>query len=123
MSNDTSHINWQNFNPHEPDNFEHPEGKSMAVPNMTLSLKELLERFTRGQAVPQYEMIYNEGEDIDTTGMDKLDLIDLARSGAEEKQNIIEKFKKQIEDGKERAIQKTKSKSKGPEKTEEGDKK
>lgn len=55
---------------------------SKTVPNMTLSLKELLERYVRGQDVSIFEGSYDadDGDMPDVSRMDQLEKLELARS-------------------------------------------
>lgn len=65
---------------HESSDHESPEGVSKTVPNMTMPLKDLLERFTRGQAVATLNPVYNGDEDLpDFERMDPMDRLDYAR--------------------------------------------
>jgi hypothetical protein len=61
------------------ENFTQP---SKTVPNMTLSLKELLERYVRGQDVSIFEGSYDaDQEDMpDVSRMDQMERLDLARN-------------------------------------------
>lgn len=53
---------------------------SKTVPNMTLSIKELVERYIRGENVTVFEAQYTgEDELIDTTGMSEMDMLDASR--------------------------------------------
>lgn len=52
---------------------------SATIPGQTLSLKELLTRYTRGQSIETFTPVYDEGYYPDTSRMDKLDKLDLAR--------------------------------------------
>lgn len=54
------------------------EGPELVVPNQALSLREILERFTRNQALPVgREPRYDEGED-DLEKVAQMDLVDKA---------------------------------------------
>lgn len=53
---------------------------SLTVPGQTLSLKELLARYTRGQSVETFTPIYDDGYYPETDRMDKIEKIELARS-------------------------------------------
>lgn len=66
--------------------YEKTTGPSLTVPDQTLSLQELVKRYTRGQSVATLTPIYEE-EDAglpDTTGMDKMQKIDMLRNVATE---------------------------------------
>lgn len=54
---------------------------SKTIPNMTLSLKELLQRYTRGEMLPANPQMIFTGDDeiLDTRGMSEMDIIDLKR--------------------------------------------
>ncbi|AXL15352.1 hypothetical protein [Microviridae sp.] len=60
--------------------FETLTGPSKTVPNMTLPLKELLNRFTRGQSVATLSPVYNGEEELpDFEYMDTMEKLDYAR--------------------------------------------
>lgn len=53
---------------------------SLTIPGQTLSLKVLLERFTRGQHVETFTPVYDDGQfPPEIERMDKLDKLDYAR--------------------------------------------
>lgn len=58
---------------------------SKTVPDQSLSIKELVERYIRGENVKVFNGTYaEEGEELfDTTGMTEMDMLDLARETAE----------------------------------------
>jgi len=54
---------------------------SKTVPNMTLSLKELLERYVRGQDVSVFDGSYDADDDMpDISRLDQMERLDLARN-------------------------------------------
>lgn len=54
---------------------EIPQGVSMTVPDQTLSLRELIDRYTRGVPVRTHQPVYNGDEDL--PDFERLDLVDL----------------------------------------------
>lgn len=66
------------------DPFEHPKGRSEVIPNQALSLREIIERSSRGQMLREVqgnELQYGEDEDEDGIDMfapddDKFDVRD-----------------------------------------------
>lgn len=53
---------------------------SLTVPDQTLSMRQILERYYRGEAVSIYEPVYSDDEDVpDVEKMDKLEKLDLLR--------------------------------------------
>lgn len=74
-------------------------GVSLTIPDQTMSLRELVTRFARGQEVPIFEPIYNDLEEDfpDVSRMDTLERLDLARNikqaVAVERENIVAKRK------------------------------
>lgn len=62
------------YNEVDPSVFEHPQGETMTVPDQTLSLRTLVERYTRGQSVPLLGgAVFVEDDDVH---LDKMDLTD-----------------------------------------------
>lgn len=61
--------------------FEEFHLPSKTIPGMTLSLKQLLERYTKGQDVTTFTPSYNDDPDIPAgiEKMDKFEQLDLAR--------------------------------------------
>lgn len=49
-----------NFSFEEAVNFEHPTGESLTVPDMTMSLQELVSRNIRGLPIPGHQPSYND---------------------------------------------------------------
>lgn len=85
--------------------FEDCSGKSVTVPNQTLSLKTLIERFTRGQSVATFAPVFNGSDDVSRIPIERMtkqEKIELARNL---KQNIAEKQQNMIQANKQRAEQ------------------
>lgn len=53
---------------------EHPIGPSETVPDQTLSLKEILNRFVNGREIPSFQAVYSEEEFPDFSRMDLTEL-------------------------------------------------
>lgn len=67
------------------DPYEHPVGPSLTVPNMTLSLDELLKRYVRGENVTVFEPQFTDDPDLDgydrMNTMEKIEAADDIRRG------------------------------------------
>lgn len=91
---DWSHAKAGVANPKGEVNAEH----SLTVPNMTMSLEELLKRYTRGEQVSVFEPVFNGDEDFpDVENMDVLDRIDLlnqVKVGVNDLRDDIERKRK-----------------------------
>lgn len=70
---------------------------SQTVPDQSLSIKELVARYIRGEDIKIFPGIYaEEGEELfDIIGMSEMDLHDLARQTAEEIQELQDKLAKE----------------------------
>lgn len=56
-----------------------PQGKKLVVPNMSMSLQEILERFTRGESLEiGRDPVFDEEGDVDLEKMKVADLVDRA---------------------------------------------
>lgn len=78
---------------------EMPTGVSLTVPDQTLSLKDLLARYTRGQDVVSFTPIFNGDSDLpDPSRMDALERLDYARHIKNQLTQLPGKFKKHQED-------------------------
>lgn len=89
---------------------------SLTVPDLSLSMREILQRFTRGQAIPagvvREDAVYlGEQETLDFERMDKQDLIEYSKELAEEAKEARSRMKKRADDFKEEE-EKKKKKSK-----------
>lgn len=79
--------------------YETPVGVSRTVPDMSMSLRELLEKHTRGFPVPQFQGVYSDEELPD---LDRLDLTEIQEIregvalGIEDLKLDIEKQKKKF---------------------------
>lgn len=68
--------NHSNFNSLDPFNFEHPVPGSKTVPDLTLTLRTLVERYTREQYVPTHSIGAVYDEDSDGPIMDNMDALE-----------------------------------------------
>ncbi len=70
---------------------------SKCQPDQTLPLRELLTRFSRGQSVPTFDPIFDEGEDLpDVSKMSPIELTELAHEVKQEisyQRDQVEKHK------------------------------
>lgn len=74
---------------------EVPEGESMTVPDMTLTIPELLERHTRGQAIPiAGNAIYSEGELPDLRTLDLVEIQELREDLQADIQRLTEDYQR-----------------------------
>lgn len=73
-------INQHTYHKKNNRRYEQNDKPSLTVPGQTLSLKELLNRFTRGQSVETFQPVYDDGYYPETDRLDKLEKLDLARS-------------------------------------------
>lgn len=55
---------WDNYK-QSASSYEYNSGELVTVPNMAYSIKEILEKFTRGQAVPHHEGFYSDTDNFD----------------------------------------------------------
>lgn len=79
-------------------NYEKPSGPSMTVPNMTLGLVELVQRYTRGFELPIQKGTYDDSEFGDIEKMDVFDRLELARAMPHYIDGIRDQIRKNIED-------------------------
>lgn len=82
---------WLNFEPASADNFEHPVGPSQTVPDMTLSIRELIQKHTVNNliGVSIREPVYNgDGYIPDPARMDLSEKEAYADYMGEEKQRL-----------------------------------
>jgi hypothetical protein len=75
-------------------------GKSLTIPDQTLSIKQLVERHVRGQIVPIHDTFYSE--DAELGEISKMDKIERAQAAKVNKE-LINKLQKQIQDEKDEA--------------------
>jgi len=72
---------WQNFHPEIDGDPETILGKSMTVPGMTLSMREIVTRFRRGDTLPSFESYFDGDDPIpDVNRMDKIEIIEMLRA-------------------------------------------
>lgn len=109
-------LNFPHFGPNPELNTQ----KSETVPDMTMSLSELLQRHTRGQEIPTFEGTYNDDYIPD---IDRLDLTEIqemsefhqmtlneaienaAKESTETKKQLTEKKQKEDEEAAKRAAE------------------
>lgn len=71
---------WQNFHPQVDGNAETIIGTSMMVPGMTLSMREIVARFKRGDSLPAHDAHFDSDNPVpDVNRMDKLEIIQMIR--------------------------------------------
>lgn len=91
--------NWANYSQQSKGRAEHFKRPSLTVPGQTLSLKQLLDRYVKGQDVDVFTPQYSEDPDIpdNLEKMDTLEKLDLAqniRRGIKSfREQIVENFK------------------------------
>lgn len=71
---------------------------SLTVPDMTMSLRELVERFTRGQEVPYRTPMYDENEDYhELEKLDKIEKLERAKQIRKGIKDMQEELKNKLE--------------------------
>ena len=103
-----------NYNPNDSGNKEHFKKPSLTVPDMSMTITELVTRYTRGQNIKVLSPSWYESEDkipefdghIDK--LDKFEKMDLAKKTAEEIKTTTESIKKRRKSAKIKADEKAK---------------
>lgn len=86
-------VNWFNFD--SGHGKEDPKGQSMTVPDQSMSVQELLDRYVRGQDLPMKQPIWNGEEEFpDIAVMTPQERLDYAR----ELQDNIVKMQAKLDD-------------------------
>lgn len=87
-----------NFNHTDPRHFEMPEGDSMTEQDQSLSVKEILERFTSGTLNPEEVTFTSDyyNEDIDNPDPHFLDITEVEEIGRT-KDEILEQIRASTE--------------------------
>lgn len=93
-----------------PGDLETPKGKSMTVPDMTMSLEELISRHTRGQPVNEFTPSFNDEFIPDVKSMDLTEIADLAESKMAENINRVQTL---LDNQRERKAKRKAQKSQG----------
>lgn len=90
-----------------PKTYEKPKGKKLTIPDQSLSVKEIMTRFTRGQRIPdQMVGYYDDGNDplgLEGTNIETLDLsqkYDLLRAVQRQSKDLRFRFNKEENDKK-----------------------
>lgn len=65
---------WLNFNYDDPDNFEHVSGVSMTLPDQSLTINQIIDRFTRGQSSESKQVQFDVNSEVSDN--DALDVYD-----------------------------------------------
>lgn len=100
-------INQYNFDPNASYNFEVNDGVSETIPDQTVPLAELLEKYSRGGEVVTFNPVFAEDDDELLSGVDieklrpmeRLELAEqLGRSIVEERARITNKKRKTKDD-------------------------
>lgn len=95
------------INEYAGQDFSHEE--VLTVPDEDMSLQEIIERFTRGEALPQgFPTSYYEGED-DIEKLQHLDIVD-KRAYVEKMQTVLDQFDKEEQSRKELVLKQERSK-------------
>lgn len=83
------------FNSHEfPKNHEINNSPTMTIPDQTMSMRELVQRYTRGLPLDQKTPVYVTDEE----NIDDLDMVDFKRLDLSERQEIREKYANELEE-------------------------
>lgn len=59
-----------------PENYEHPKGASLTVPDMAMSIQTIMDKYVTGNAIDQQETVYFDQEFPDIRMMSKTDLLE-----------------------------------------------
>lgn len=87
---------------------ETPEGESETVPDMTLTIPELLERHTRGQAIPiAGNAIYSEDELPDLSTLDLTEIAELREDVQADIQRLSQDYQRILDFEKQKATKDT----------------
>lgn len=89
-----------NFAFEEGVNFEHPIGDSMTVPDMTMSLQELVSRNVRGLPVPGFQPSYNDEFVPDMAHMDLAERDDYIESLKEANRGKVSSLQTKLDERK-----------------------
>ena len=103
---------------YDPEN--NPKDRSQTKPDMAFSIQELITRYTRQQALPQYSAFWESLEDVENfqeeydmiNQMDQFDRMDFVR----ENQDLIKKLKEKIIRRRENALEELKQRVKDKQK-------
>lgn len=71
-----------------PENYEHPSGNSLTVPDMAMSLQTIMDKYVSGNPIDQQETVYFDDEFPDIRMMSKTDLLE-AQQGIEAELEMI----------------------------------
>ena len=98
---------WNRNNPRFKENTRIYTGKSITVPDQTMSLRTLVERHARGLPLETNAKtpIYNNGEVTDVSRLDQIDIIEMQRANAQRIKELQNKMAKD-EDEKKAAAEK-----------------
>lgn len=125
--------NWDNYN-YKAQKGEMNNKPSMTIPDQTMGITELLQRFTRGQSVATFEPIYEFEDDvpmedmIDMPDISKLDVFDKMELGRQVQEAIKDTREKLVaryieaQEKKDKKIADKASKQKKPSETSEAEK-
>ena len=71
-----------------PENYEHPTGASLTVPDMAMSLQNILDKYVQGNPIDDQETVYFDQEFPDIRMMSKTDLLEASEQVKSELETI-----------------------------------
>lgn len=71
-----------------PENYEHPKGNSLTVPDMAMSLQTIMDKYVQGNPIDNQETVFFDQEFPDIRMMSKTDLLE-AQQGIEAELEVI----------------------------------
>lgn len=78
-----------------PENYEHPSGKSLTVPDMSMSIQDLLEKYVQGNPVDNMQIEFFDDKFPDITYMSKTDLLEAQQQLRDEMKVIQDRIEQQ----------------------------
>lgn len=80
-----------------PQNYEHPKGASLTVPDMAMSIQVIMDKYVTGNPIDQQETVYFDDEFPDIRMMSKTDLLEAQMQVESELEKIREAVKQHNE--------------------------
>lgn len=73
-----------------PENYEHPKGVSLTVPDMAMSIQQIMERYVTGNPIDNQETAYFDDEFPDLRMLSKTDLLEMQMGIQDEMDRLTE---------------------------------
>lgn len=77
-----------------PENYEHPKGASLTVPDMAMSLQTIMDKYVTGNPIDEQQTVYFDDQFPDIRMMSKTDLLEAQQQVEAE----LEAIRKQVQD-------------------------